>query len=171
LVVHTSGAADLIELKSVSRKGVFYPLQTFSKNKEIDFSSIPICIEAENKNDLVLLETLALAISKKCHPINSVQRKSLHVSAVFVNNFVNHLYTIGSEICIENGLPFDLLIPIIQETSNKIQDLSPFDAQTGPAKRSDTKTIKDHLSILNKNQQEIYILLTNSIIKTYGEKL
>ncbi len=171
LVVHTSGAVDLNELKSESRKGVFYPLQTFSKNKEVDFSTIPICIEAESQNDLVLLETLAQNISKKCYPINSVQRKSLHVSAVFVNNFVNHLYTIGNEICEAHQLPFDMLIPIIKETSKKIEGLSPLESQTGPAKRLDTKTIEDHLTILNENQQEIYTLLTNSIIKTYEEKL
>ena len=171
LVVHTSGAAYLNELKSDSKKGVFYPLQTFSKNKEVDFSSIPICIEAENQHDFDLLETLAKKISKKCYPINSVQRKNLHVSAVFVNNFVNHLYAIGNEICEAHQLPFDLLIPIIKETSKKIEDLSPIESQTGPAKRMDTKTIEDHLTILNKNHQEIYTLLTNSIIKTYGKKL
>src|SRR5690606_18010692 len=91
LVVHTSGSVAMEELKSDSNKGVFYLLQTFSKEIKVNFSTVPICIEAENEENLMLLETLAKAISNNCYFINSVQRKSLHVAAVFVNNFVNHL--------------------------------------------------------------------------------
>jgi len=171
LVVHTSGSMAMDELKSVSNKGVFYLLQTFSKEREIDFSTVPICIEAETEKDLRLLESLAKSISKNCYRINSNQRKSLHVSAVFVNNFVNHLYLIGHEICEQNKVPFEILLPLILETANKITALPPLVAQTGPAKRNDTKTIQKHLGMLNKNQQEIYTLLTKSIFKTYGEKL
>ena len=171
LVVHTSGGVDLTELKSNSNKGVFYPLQSFSKAKSIHFSEIPICIEASTKKDEQLLETLAKLISNKVYQINSDQRKSLHVAAVFVNNFTNHLFHIGNEICEANNLPFDILLPLIEETSEKIKSLKPFNAQTGPAKRNDTATIKEHLENLTKNQQEIYTLLTQSIIKTYGEKL
>jgi predicted short-subunit dehydrogenase-like oxidoreductase (DUF2520 family) len=171
LVVHTSGAANLNELKSDSNKGVFYPLQTFSKENKIDFASIPICIEAETNTDLNLLEKLAKTISKKCYQINSEQRKHLHVAAVFVNNFVNHLYHIGNEICEENGIPFEILHPIIEKTSKKIVEIAPLKAQTGPAKRNDTKTIKNHKAILNKQQKEIYELLTKSIQSTYGKKL
>lgn len=171
LVVHTSGAANLNELKSISYKGVFYPLQTFSKDKKIDFSSIPICIEADSKSNLLLLEKLAKTISKSCYYINSEQRKKLHVAAVFVNNFVNHLYYIGNEICDKNNIPFEILLPIIKETAVKIESLSPFEAQTGPAKRNDLKTIKNHKTILTKHQKEIYTLLTKSIYATYGKKL
>jgi predicted short-subunit dehydrogenase-like oxidoreductase (DUF2520 family) len=171
LVVHTAGNVALSELQSISNKGVFYPLQTFSKDKEIDFSNIPICIEASTKKDLLLLETLAKSISKNCYTINSEQRKNLHVSAVFVNNFVNHLYFIGNEICNEHNIPFNILAPLIKETASKIEVLTPFEAQTGPAKRNDKNTINAHLATLNKNQQEIYKLLTKSISKTYGKKL
>ena len=171
LVVHTSGSVAMNELKSTSNKGVFYPLQSFSKEQNIDFLEIPICIEAETSSDLKLLETLAKSISSNIFFINSEQRKSLHVAAVFVNNFVNHLYHIGHEICVNNDIPFKILQPLIKETANKITSLTPLDAQTGPAKRNDTKTIKKHVTMLPLNQQEIYTLLTKSIAKTYGEKL
>lgn len=171
LVVHTSGSMAMNELKSVSNKGVFYLLQTFSKERKIDFSTVPICIEAETEKDLILLETLAKSLSKNCYHINSNQRNSLHVAAVFVNNFVNHLYHIGHEICEQNKVPFEILLPLILETANKITTLSPLEAQTGPAKRNDTKTIEKHTAMLTKNQQDIYKLLTKSIYNTYGEKL
>ncbi|MDD3722320.1 MAG: DUF2520 domain-containing protein [Lutibacter sp.] len=171
LVVHTSGSVAMDELKSISNKGVFYLLQTFSKEIKIDLSIVPICIEAETEKDLRLLETLAKSISKSCYHINSTQRKSLHVAAVFVNNFVNHLYHIGNEICEENNVPFEILLPLIKETANKITTLLPYKAQTGPAIRNDTKTIEKHKAMLTKNQQNIYTLLTKSIYNTYGEKL
>jgi len=171
LVVHTSGCMDINELHSISNKGVFYPLQSFSKDKNVDFSEIPICIEASTKKDLDLLENLAKSISNHIYNINSEQRKSLHASAVFVNNFVNHLYYLGNEICKENKLPFEILSPLIQETAKKIESLTPFEAQTGPAKRFDTQTIEQHLQLLSKNQQEIYTLITKSIQDTHGKKL
>ena len=171
LVVHTSGGVAMNELRSTSNKGVLYPLQSFSKERKIDFLEIPICIEAATDTDLKLLETLAKSISKNTYKINSQQRKSLHVAAVFVNNFVNHLYQIGNEICIENDVPFKILQPLIYETATKIASLTPFEAQTGPAKRNDTKTIEKHKAMLPLNQQEIYTLLTKSISKTYGKKL
>lgn len=164
VVVHTSGAASLDVLDSKNRKGVFYPLQTFSKNKEIDFSTIPMCLEAENTFDFRVLESLAKSISNAVYPINSNQRKALHVAAVFVNNFTNHLYQIGQEICEEHQVPFDVLKPLIQETSEKIKTLNPVDAQTGPAKRHDATTIESHLEYLtNENQKNIYKILTQSI--------
>lgn len=164
IVVHTSGAASLDVLDAKNRKGVFYPLQTFSKNKEIDFSIIPLCLEAENTFDFRVLETVAKSISNAVFAINSDQRKALHVAAVFVNNFTNHLYQIGQEICTEHKVPFEILKPLIQETAEKINTLNPVDAQTGPAKRNDSVTIESHLAYLNnKNQKNIYKLLTQSI--------
>jgi predicted short-subunit dehydrogenase-like oxidoreductase (DUF2520 family) len=165
LVVHTSGSLAMNALDSKNRKGVFYPAQTFSKSKEVDFRAIPICLEAQNETDLKTLQTLAKTISDRVYTINSEQRKALHVAAVFVSNFTNHLYQIGNEICIENHLPFDILKPLIQETANKIVILSPSEAQTGPARRKDTQTINAHLNFLtNENQKEIYKMLTKSII-------
>lgn len=164
LVVHTSGTSELSVLDNKNRKGVFYPLQTFSKSKVVDFSTIPICLETENESDYKTLEILANLISKKAYAISSEQRKSLHVAAVFVCNFVNHLYQIGNQICNENRVPFEILQPLIIETANKITELSPKEAQTGPALRNDTKTIEKHIEFLqNSNYQELYKLLTQSI--------
>lgn len=164
LVVHTSGSSEISVLNDKNRKGVFYPLQTFTKGKEIDFASIPICLEAKNEVDYQLLEKLGKCISEKVVQINSEQRKSLHVAAVFVCNFVNHLYEIGNEICEENNVPFEVLHPLIQETAHKIMELSPREAQTGPALRNDTKTIEKHLDFLeNPEYKNLYQLLTHSI--------
>jgi len=171
LVVHTSGTASIETLDDKNRKGVFYPLQTFSKNKEIDFSVIPLCLEAENTFDFRVLETVGKSISNSVFAINSEQRKSLHVAAVFVNNFTNHLYQIGQEICEENKVPFEILKPLIQETADKINTLNPTDAQTGPAKRNDSTTIEAHLDYLtDENQKNIYKILTQSI-QNNGKKL
>ena len=162
-VVHTSGSVALNDLKNNSNKGVFYMLQTFSKEKEVDFSEVPFCLEATNEKEYLLLEKLAESIGKKIYPINSKQRKTLHVAAVFVNNFTNHLFKIGNDICEENNVPFEILQPLIKETALKIETLSPEKAQTGPAIRKDKETIKNHLNLLNKEQQEIYTILTKSI--------
>lgn len=164
LVVHTSGTSDISVLPNKNRRGVFYPLQTFSKGKEIDFAPIPICLEAEKEMDYLLLEKLGRCISQKVVRISSEQRKSLHVAAVFVCNFVNHLYHIGNEICEENNVPFEVLHPLIQETAHKITELSPREAQTGPALRNDTKTIQKHLDFLeNPTYKNLYQSLTQSI--------
>lgn len=171
LVVHTSGSMPMEILDSKNRRGVFYPLQTFTKNKPVDFKEIPICLEAEDEKDFKTIETVAKTISSVVQSISSEQRKALHVAAVFVCNFVNHLYKIGNEICEENQLSFELLKPLITETAQKIIHLSPENAQTGPAKRNDSETINTHLNFLSdENQKEIYKLLTKSIIDD-GKKL
>ena len=163
-VVHTSGSVAMNSLENSTKKGVFYPLQSFSKEKKVSFKKVPICLEASTKDDLKLLEKLAKSIGKKLYHINSEQRKRLHVSAVFVNNFTNHLYKIADDICKEHQVPFEILQPLIQETAKKIKYISPKDAQTGPAKRNDQETIKNHIELLDKKQQEIYSLITKSII-------
>jgi len=171
LVVHTSGSTALAILKKHKRIGVFYPLQTFSKDRNINFSEIPICIEASNNGAIELLEQLAESISESIYKIDSIQRKQLHIAAVFVNNFVNHLYTIGDDICKEHNIQTDILRPLIKETAKKVESMNAFDAQTGPARRGDSSIIKKHISNLNKNQQDIYKLLSNSITVKYGKKL
>ena len=172
LVVHTSGSVSINTLLDSERRGVFYPLQTFSKEREVNFKTIPICVEADNSKDLALLTNLGETISDSVYEINSAQRKALHLGAVFVNNFTNHLYQIGHEICLENNVSFDLLRPLIAETAAKIESLNPKEAQTGPAKRDDMKTIKNHIEYLRtKKQREVYSILTESIQNTYGEKL
>ena len=172
LVVHTSGSAGLNQPDGKNRRGVFYPLQTFSKNRAVDFLTVPLCLETEYPEDLTLLDTLAHALSDNVYAINSAQRQALHVAAVFVSNFTNHLYAIGNTICRENNIPFDILKPLIQETAGKISTLTPLQAQTGPAVRNDQKTLQKHLDFLhNDNQKAIYKLLTQSIQQAHGQEL
>jgi len=171
LVVHTSGSASLTSLDDKNRKGVFYPLQTFTKGKAIDFKSIPLCLETQFEGDYSLLEKVASSISDSIYSIDSHQRKALHVAAVFVNNFTNYLYQLGNDICLENHVSFDILKPLILETAEKLLTLSPKEAQTGPAKRNDISTIEAHESFLsNENQSTIYKILTQSI-QNHGKKL
>lgn len=172
LVVHTSGSVAIEDLGGCKRKGVLYPLQTFSKEKEVDYSEIPFCIEANNPEDLQLLRSLAQKISGKAYEINSQQRKKLHLSAVFVCNFVNHLYAVGEQICQKNEIPFDILKPLIAETANKVQQASPATVQTGPAIRKDRSTIEGHLQLLESGEnKKIYELLTSAIQTFHGKKL
>ena len=164
LVAHTSGSVAMSALSDHNRKAVFYPLQTFSKNKTVDFKNIPMALESENPDDFKILEKIAKSISDQVFSIDSQQRRALHVAAVFVNNFTNHLYNIGADICKEHQLHFDILKPLIAETTAKIMVLSPSEAQTGPAKRKDQQTIDGHLSLLkDEKQNAIYTLLTQSI--------
>ena len=165
LVVHTSGSVSLEEINSDNRRGVFYPLQTFTKGKKVDFRKIPICIETEFSADLEILQKISKSISDKTYIINSQQRRALHVAAVFVNNFSNHMYQLGSEICQENQIPFAILEALITETAAKVQTLTPREAQTGPAKRNDKNTIDAHIDFLKSDasKQSIYKILTQSI--------
>ena len=172
LVVHTSGSVPLAALSKKTKRGVFYPLQTFSVDRKVDFAEIPICIESENEADTGILKQLASAISKKVEYMDSDQRKALHLAAVMANNFTNHMYYLSSEFCSQNNVPFSLLHPLIQETAKKIEDLSPYDAQTGPARRNDCGTLKKQKAQLkSKRHKKIYSLLSKSIRKTYGKKL
>lgn len=171
LVVHTSGTSSIELLNPKNRRGVFYPLQTFSKNKALDYSVVPFCLEAENTADFKLLETIAKSVSTAVYSISSEQRKALHVAAVFVSNFTNHLYQIGHEICEENQVPFAVLKPLIQETADKINTLDPINAQTGPAIRHDSITTDAHMAFLqDENKKNIYKILTQSI-QHNGKKL
>ncbi len=172
LVVHTSGGVSMDTLAGKNRRGIFYPLQTFSKERSVDFKNIPICIEAENSKDLELLQSLGEKISENVVEISSEKRAKLHLAAVFVNNFTNHLYQIGSEILKKEDLPFDLLKPLISETASKIETLSPEKAQTGPAKRNDIKTIEKHLHLLGDSPyRKFYELFTEELKQNYGKKL
>lgn len=169
-VVHTSGSVSLDALKNSNNKGVFYPLQTFTKEKEVDFTQVPFCLEAERQEDLKKLEKLVSLLHGKVYHVNSEQRKSIHVAAVFVNNFTNHMYAIAHDICKQYEVPFEILEPLIEETSKKIKKLTPLEAQTGPAKRNDTETIQNHLHLLTKEQQGLYLKITQSI-QQHGKKL
>ncbi len=171
-IVHTSGAMTLHEIDKKNDRGVFYPLQTFSKDVEIDFADVPFCLEVESKANIQVLNNLCEAIGSNHYKVNSDQRSSLHLAAVFVNNFVNQLYRTAHEITESTSVDFNILKPLIIETAKKIENLSPYRAQTGPALRHDKKTIKKHLRLLqNEQHKEIYELLTKVIQQTHGEKL
>lgn len=166
IVIHTSGSVEMTALKNTSKNyGVFYPLQTFSKNKAVDFSTIPICIEASNKTTKNTLKRFAKSISKHVEEIDSSQRKILHLSAVFACNFSNHMYTIAASLLTKHQLSFDLLKPLILETADKIKHHDPALMQTGPAIRNDKKTMEAHLKLLsaNKKLKTIYKLISEHI--------
>ena len=130
----------------------------------MDFNKIPLCLEANKQENHNLLKNVAQAIGGPVYLINSAQRKALHVAAVFVNNFTNHLYTIGEELCKTHKVPFSVLQPLIAETADKIKHLPPSAAQTGPAARGDQKILKDHLQYLTKeSHQKLYQLISASI--------
>tara|TARA_R110002051_G_scaffold127873_7_gene201535 strand:- start:368 stop:1132 length:765 start_codon:yes stop_codon:yes gene_type:complete len=172
LVVHTSGSVPIINLSKNKKKGVFYPLQSFTKGKKVNFKTIPICIEATNKNDYELLKNIAETISDAVYKISSEQRKHLHLAAVFANNFTNYMYTVANDICEENKISFEILKPLIAETVLKIEKISPFEAQTGPARRNDIETMQRHLEQLTtKEKKNIYKLLSEAIQKKYGKEL
>jgi predicted short-subunit dehydrogenase-like oxidoreductase (DUF2520 family) len=164
VIAHTAGSISMEVLEAHENHGIFYPLQTFSKQKEVDFNQIPLCLEANLPENLNLLKRVAQAVGGPVHLINSAQRKALHVAAVFVNNFTNHLYTIGEELCKAHKVPFSVLQPLIAETANKIKLLPPSLAQTGPAARGDQKILEDHLQYLTKeSHQKLYQLISASI--------
>lgn len=169
LVVHTSGSASLYDIDMKHYRAVFYPLQTFSKDVELDFTTVPICIESLRKQDFNLLQQLGESLGAPTYKVNPKQRPVLHLAAVFINNFTNQLYRIGHEITESQGANFDILKPLITETARKVLEVSPYKAQTGPAKRNDKKTIKRHINLLdNPHHEDIYNLLTASIKKTHG---
>ncbi len=170
LVVHTSGSLDLNIIDKKNRRGVFYPLQTLSKNKEIELAKVPICIESENNKDLVLLETISKYIGCKTYKIDYNERKILHLAAIFSNNFVNHMFTIAKEILDDKNLDFNILKPLINETVDKIHKLDPENAQTGPAIRNNNEIILNHIKTLKKDDhKKLYELMTKLIKDKYGE--
>jgi predicted short-subunit dehydrogenase-like oxidoreductase (DUF2520 family) len=168
LMVHTSGATDMYALLAFSDNvGVFYPLQTFSKIKEVDFRTVPLCIEAADQAIAKQLKDLAQTISNSVYDIDSTQRKTLHLAAVFACNFPNYLYNVAQQIMARHQLDFDLIRPLILETAQKVQTALPATVQTGPAVRKDNTTMNNHLQLLNDNPglQQIYTLLSQGIIK------
>ena len=173
LQVHTSGSNSISDFKEFAKNyGVFYPLQTFSKRKDVDFSLVPICIEASNMETENKLLNLADLISRKTYIIDSEQRKKLHLAAVFACNFTNYMYDIAFDLVKSAGIGFEILQPLIDETALKVRTVEPFEAQTGPAVRYDENTIKKHLSMLNNtpNSKDIYKLISKSIYKKHKSK-
>lgn len=164
LIAHTAGSVSINALQKFSNYGVFYPLQTFSKQRDVNMKLVPFCIEGNNTDSLNLLKELAHSISDTVIELTSEQRLQCHISAVFANNFANHMFAISKQLLVQKQIPFDILKPLILETANKIQNISPTEAQTGPAVRNDTDTINQHLSLLSSSHLEkIYSFVSKSI--------
>lgn len=172
IVAHTAGSVGLeVFPERIIRKAVFYPLQTFTLGRDVDFSNIPLLLESSDKDTLLTLETVAKSITSRVSFADSEHRKILHLAAVFVNNFTNHLLTRGKEIAIKGGYNFDILEPLIMETISKAIALGPESAQTGPAIRNDNNTMEKQFDLLSFSPelQVIYKELTGSIIKYYND--
>lgn len=171
ILVHTSGGINIDVFNGCSNRcGVLYPLQTFSKNRMIVFNNVPLFIEANNQCVYTEIEEFAKLLSDKVFQANSERRKIMHVAAVFACNFTNHCYHIASNILEKEGIPFSTLMPLIEETNNKINDISPYEAQTGPARRNDSEVMASHLNMIEDvRYKEIYSLLSKSIIDSYKE--
>jgi predicted short-subunit dehydrogenase-like oxidoreductase (DUF2520 family) len=168
VIVHTSGATPLNVLTHYTgNAGVFYPLQTFSKTKEVDFRTVPLCIEGADEQITSQLEELARTVSNNVYRVNSDQRKILHLAAVFACNFPNYLYYAAGKLLQEHNLNFNLLRPLILETAEKVQGHLPNQVQTGPAIRNDEKTMAAHLQLLQDNPEleRLYAELSQLIIK------
>jgi predicted short-subunit dehydrogenase-like oxidoreductase (DUF2520 family) len=172
-VVHTSGSVSMDVLRnSGPRYGVFYPLQTFSKTKDISFKQIPICIEGACMETEILLKELAEELSGDVRIISSGQRVLIHIAAVFANNFTNFNYMISQEILEKAGVSFDILLPLIDETTNKIHHSPPCLTQTGPAARGDDNVISKHLNMLldQPEKRDIYQHLSQYILTHFSNQ-
>ncbi|MFV0418445.1 MAG: Rossmann-like and DUF2520 domain-containing protein [Dysgonomonas sp.] len=165
LWIHTAGSASLnIFSNYTSRYGVLYPFQTFTKNRKINWSEIPIFVEASDNESLNTINIIAKQLSNKIFDLSSEERKYLHLTGVFACNFTNHMYTLSKQFLDKINLPFDVVLPLIDETASKIHDLSPEEAQTGPAIRYDENVINKHLSLIEDDiVKQIYKIMSDNI--------
>jgi predicted short-subunit dehydrogenase-like oxidoreductase (DUF2520 family) len=145
--------------------GVLYPMQTFSKQREVDFREVSFFVEANHQIGIEALKDLAGKLSSKVYELTSEQRKYLHIAAVFACNFTNHMYALCDRLLKAQGVPFEVMLPLIDETARKVHELKPQDAQTGPAIRNDKNVIESHLNMLDDEPglKEIYEMISNSI--------
>jgi predicted short-subunit dehydrogenase-like oxidoreductase (DUF2520 family) len=172
IVAHTAGSISINSLSHFKNRGVFYPFQTLSKDREIDYNEIPLLIEGSDPETTRKLLRLAGIISARVSEANSELRATLHIAAVLSCNFVNHLYTLSSDLLEAGGLSFKYLTPLIKETTQKVLYMSPNDAQTGPAIRNDRAVMNKHIDQLSNNPsvQEIYKLLSNDILQYHKQE-
>lgn len=165
LFLHTAGSMPMDVFKGYARHyGVLYPMQTFSKNKEVDFREIPVFIEANNENALLVIRSIASTVSDRLYELTTEQRKYLHLAAVFACNFANHCYALAARVLEPQGIPFSVMLPLIDETARKVHQLSPHDAQTGPAVRYDENVISRQMALIDDEKtRQVYKLLSQSI--------
>ncbi|MCC8034561.1 MAG: DUF2520 domain-containing protein [Rikenellaceae bacterium] len=170
VVAHTAGSWPLDAISDkVKHKAVFYPLQTFTKGRSVDFSAVPLFIEGSDETALSAMRDLALALGGEPRELDSAKRALLHTAAVFASNFTNYMYTVGEELAAEAGADFSVLKPLIAETAAKAVDArSARDTQTGPAIRNDFQTKSTHCELLREKPdlKNIYINLSKSIWET-----
>lgn len=164
LFVHTAGSMS-IDTLTTARRGVLYPMQTFSRSRIVPMEQVPLFVEANSEADTAIIESLAQSLSASVMRLSSADRQWLHVAAVFCCNFANHCSTLAAGILEAHGIPFSAMLPLIDETARKLHQLHPSAAQTGPAQRSDTKVMDKHLQMLqdHPNIQNIYKMLSQSI--------
>lgn len=167
LWIHTAGSMPMdVFAGYAERYGVLYPLQTFSKKRPVDFSIIPFFWEANTPETAKVLQRVAVSVSGNVRFLSSEKRKQLHLAAVFACNFTNHIYALAVKLLEEQDIPTDVLLPLIDETAAKIHDMSPAEAQTGPAIRYDENVINKHLAMLSEpDMKSIYQMLSQSIYK------
>ena len=165
--VHTAGSMPMSVFEGYAQRfGVLYPLQTFSKGRNVNFDVIPIFLEANTDKNADYLKNIASALSENVRFMSSEKRRSLHLAAVFACNFTNHIYTLSYKLLENESIPADVLLPLIDETVSKIHSMPPAAAQTGPAIRYDENVINKHLAMLDDPaMQAIYRLLSQSIHK------
>ncbi len=175
VLVHTSGSRLLSDLGFAATRnvGVFYPLQTFSKERKVEFNEIPVFVECENQTTEDLLMAMAKGITKSVYKIGYDERKALHVAAVFAANFTNHMLLLAQEIMKENSLSYDWLKPLIAEMITKSLAIGPENAQTGPARRGDFETLDKHLEFLHDNEStgELYKIISQDIVDRYSDPI
>lgn len=168
ILVHTSGAIpmEVLSQSSASYVGVFYPLQSFTKGKKVDFEEVPFLLESEDEGSLQLLKKVAKSLSQLVYILRAKDRQAVHVAAVFASNFTNHMLRIAEDILHRQGLDAELLKPLIIESISKSLQLGARKAQTGPANREDYETLETHHHFLAYNEQlaEIYRLISQDII-------
>jgi predicted short-subunit dehydrogenase-like oxidoreductase (DUF2520 family) len=170
LVAHTAGSIGFeVFPEKIKRKGIFYPLQTFSKERYVSFIDLPFFLESSDEQSMVILEDLAKIIGGIVYYADTERRRILHLAAVFVCNFTNHMLTLGKEVAKNSGFTFEVLEPLIRETISKAIDIGPENSQSGPAVRHDHNTIEKHLELLSfsPEMKEIYNEITHSIINYY----
>lgn len=168
LVVHTAGSLGMdIFPDRIKRKGIFYPLQTFSKERKVVFQNLPFLLESSDKQSSAVLKQLAESIGGKVYYADLEHRRLLHLAAVFSCNFTNHMLTVGKLLALKSGFSFEILEPLVRETISKAIDIGPENSQTGPAVRNDQNTIEKHLELLSfePELQMIYNEMTRSIKK------
>ena len=164
LFIHTAGSMG-VEVLGVGRGAVLYPMQTFSRDREVNFADVSVFVEALRQDDLEVVRSLAKDLTEKVYELSGEERRSLHIAAVFCCNFANHCYALSEKVLGRHGIPFDVMLPLVDETARKVHEMSPVKAQTGPAVRWDENVMARHMEMLKDDERmlDIYRTMSESI--------